>query len=252
MELCSFSNLSVTSPTSQLILQPFLRFTYVIAHSPTLPLLHLRQSSFSNPSFASPTSQTLHLIHSAHSPTFPSFHLRHSSFSNPSVALPMSQLILQPFRCFTYVTAHSPTLLSLLLRHRLFKEFILQLFRHFTYVTTHSPTLPSLYLRHSSFSNHSVASPTSQSILQPVFRFSYVTSSSLNSLCSFSKFSVTSPTSQLILQLFFCFSYVTSSSLNSPGEPPVYLCIASVYDNIFLLLDILKLIYFHRNISIYG
>ena len=31
-----------------------------------------------------------------------------------------SQLILQPFRCFTYVTAHSPTLLSLLLRHRLF------------------------------------------------------------------------------------------------------------------------------------
>ena len=56
----------------------------------------------------------------AHSPTFPSLHLRHSSFSNPSVALPMSQLILQPFRCFTYVTAHTPTLLSLLIRHRLF------------------------------------------------------------------------------------------------------------------------------------
>ena len=47
-------------------------------------------------------------------------HLRHSSYSNPSVALPMSQLILQPFRCFTYVTTHSPTLLSLLLRHWLF------------------------------------------------------------------------------------------------------------------------------------
>ena len=44
---------------------------------------------------------------------------RHS-FSNPSVALPTSQLILQPFRCFTYVTAYSPTLISLLLRHRLF------------------------------------------------------------------------------------------------------------------------------------
>ena len=57
---------------------------------------------------------------SAHSPTFPSLHLRHSSFSNPSIALPTSQLILQPFRCFTYVTAHSATLLSLLLRHRLF------------------------------------------------------------------------------------------------------------------------------------
>ena len=57
----------------------------------------------------------------------------------------------------------------------------IQPFRHFTYVTTHSPTLPSLYPRHSSFSNPSVASPTSQFILQPLFRFSYVTSSSLNS-----------------------------------------------------------------------
>ena len=59
---CSFSNLSVTSVTSQLILQPFRRFTYVTAHSPSLPLLHLRHSSFSSPSFASPTSQALHLI----------------------------------------------------------------------------------------------------------------------------------------------------------------------------------------------
>ena len=60
-------------------------------------------------------------------------------------------------------------------------ELILQSFRHFTYVTAHSPTLPSLYLRHSSFCNHSVASPTSQLILQPLFRFSYVTGSSLTS-----------------------------------------------------------------------
>ena len=42
-----------------------------------------------------------------------SLHLRHSSFSNTSVALPTSQLILQSIRCFTYVTGHSPTLLSL-------------------------------------------------------------------------------------------------------------------------------------------
>ena len=49
-----------------------------------------------------------------------SLHLHHSSFSNPPVASPTSQLILQPFHCFTYVTAHSPTLLLLLLRHRLF------------------------------------------------------------------------------------------------------------------------------------
>ena len=64
----SFSNLSVPSPTSQLIVQPFRRFTYVTAHSPTLPLLHLRHSSFSNPSFASPRSQPLHLRHLASRP----------------------------------------------------------------------------------------------------------------------------------------------------------------------------------------
>ena len=61
--LCSFSNLSVISPTSQLILQPFRRFTYVTAHSSTLSLLHLHHNSFSNPSFASPTSQAIHLRH---------------------------------------------------------------------------------------------------------------------------------------------------------------------------------------------
>ena len=64
---------------------------------------------------------------------------------------------------------------------RLENELILQTFRHFTYVTTHYPTLPSLYLRHNSFSNPSVVSPMSQFILQPFFRFSYATSSSLNS-----------------------------------------------------------------------
>ena len=84
-ELCSFSNLSVTSLKSQhilqpfrlLILQPFCHFTYVASHSPTLPSLYLR----------------------------------HSSFSNPSVASPTSQLILQPFFRFSYDTSsslHSP------------------------------------------------------------------------------------------------------------------------------------------------
>ena len=51
-----------------LILQPFRRFTYGTAHSPTFPLLHLSHSLFSNPSFASPTSQALHLIHLASRP----------------------------------------------------------------------------------------------------------------------------------------------------------------------------------------
>ena len=44
-----------------------------------------------------------------HSPSLTSLHLRHSSFSNPSTALPTSQIILQPFRCFTYVIGTSPT-----------------------------------------------------------------------------------------------------------------------------------------------
>ena len=61
------------------------------------------------------------------------------------------------------------------------QELILHSFRHFTYVTTHSPSLSSLYLRHSSFSNPSVASPTSQFFLQPFFRFPCVTGSSLMS-----------------------------------------------------------------------
>ena len=47
--------------------------------------------------------------------------------------------------------------------------------------SAHSPIFPSLYLRHSSFSNPSAALPTSKLILQPFFRFSYVTGSSLTS-----------------------------------------------------------------------
>ena len=168
--------------------QPFHRFIYVTTHSPTLPLLHLRHCSFSSPSFASPTSQAQLILQAFRHFTYVTTHS-----PIPSVALPTSQLILQPFRCFTYVTAHSPTLLSLL---------ILQPFRHFTYVTTHFPTLRLLYLRHSSFSNPSVASPTSQFIVKPFFRF------------SFSNLSVTSPTSQLILQLFRRFPYVTAHSPN--------------------------------------
>ena len=90
-------------------------------NSPTLTSLHLRHSSFSNPSAALPTSHhstalpLLHLRHrhftyvTAHSPTLPPLHLRHSSFYNPSAASPTSQVILQPFRCLTYVTGTSRT-----------------------------------------------------------------------------------------------------------------------------------------------
>ena len=220
-EQSSFSNRSVISPTSQLILQPFRRFTHVIDNSPTLPLLQLRHSSFSNPSFASLTPQALHLIHLA----------EQSSFSTLSVILPTSQLILLPFRRFTYVTTHSPTLPSLYLRHNSFSypsvalptsqiilqpfirysyvtvsslnspgraELILQPFRHFTYVTTHSPTLLLLYLRHGSFSNPSVVHLRHSSFSNP--SFASPTSQALHLFhlaeqSSFSKLSVTSPTS---------------------------------------------------------
>ena len=80
----------------RVILQPLHCFSYVTAHSPTLPSLHLHHSSFSNPSVASPTSQVIlqpfrrFTYITAHSPTFPSLHLHHSSFYNPSVASPTS------------------------------------------------------------------------------------------------------------------------------------------------------------------
>ena len=93
--------------------------------------------------------------------------LRDKLFTNhkaPCTVIWQNEFILQPFRHFTYVTTHSPTLLSLYLRHSSWAELILQPFRHFTYVTTHSPTLPSLHLRHSSFSNPSFSSRTSQAL----------------------------------------------------------------------------------------
>ena len=58
---------------AELIFQTFRHFTYVTAHSPTLPSLYLRNSPFSNPSVASSTSQ----------------------------------LIFQPFFRFSYVTSSS-------------------------------------------------------------------------------------------------------------------------------------------------
>ena len=55
----------------------------------------------------------------------------------------------------------------------------------------HSPTFPSLHLRHNSFSNPSVALPTSQLSLQPFRCFTYVHSSFYNP-------SFASPTSQAL------------------------------------------------------
>ena len=182
MRLCSFHNPAAASPTSQFIHQSISCFTYVTAHSLTLPSLHLHHTLFFNPFIVSPMSQTLHLLHLASR-----LWMRLCSFSNPLVASLMLQLILQPLHCFTYVTAHSPTLPSLQLRHSPFSnpsvasptsQIILKPFRRFTYVTVHSQTLPSLHLRRSSFTNPFVASATSQPILQPFCRFTYVTGTS--------------------------------------------------------------------------
>ena len=123
----------IASPTSQLILQPFRRFTHVIVHSTILPLFHLRHRHFT---YVTAHSTTL----SPHSTILTSLHLRHSSFYNPSAALPTSQLILQSFRCFTYVIGTSPT-----------PQLILQPFCRFNYATGHSTTLPLLHPRHRHF-----------------------------------------------------------------------------------------------------
>ena len=117
-----------------------------------------------------------------HSSTLTSLHLRHSLFSNPSSSLRTSQLILQPFRCFSYVIGNSPMSPG-------------------EPPMPHSPTLTSLHLRHSSFSNPSAALSTSQFILQPFRRFTYV---------------------KVILQLLRCFTYVTGTSRTSPSESPMH------------------------------
>ena len=160
------------------------------AHSPNFPSLHLRHNSFSNSSIALHTPQLILqpffnfsyvTSSSLNSPG------EQSSFSKLSVTSPTSQLILQFFRRFTYVTSHSPTLPLLHLRHSSFSNpsFTSPISQalHLIHLANraHSPNFPSFHLRHNSFSNSSVASRTSQLILQPLFRFSYVTSSSLNS-----------------------------------------------------------------------
>ena len=78
----SFSKHYIASPTSQLILQLFRRFTYVTADSTALPLLHLLHRHFT--------------YVTNHSPIIPPLHLRHSSFYKPSAASPTSQVILNP------------------------------------------------------------------------------------------------------------------------------------------------------------
>ena len=141
-------------------------------------VISLQQNKFENDKFKHRLYLFIsYLIVSAYSPTIPSLHLRHSSFFNPSLALPTSQLILQPFRCFTYVTTYSPTLPLLHLRHWAHSPTFPSLYlchNSFSNPSVVSPTSQLILqlFRHSSFSKPPVASPTSQFILQPSFRFS--------------------------------------------------------------------------------
>ena len=125
-------------------------------------------------------------------------------------------------------SAHSLTFPSLHLRYNSFSnpsvasptsQNILQPLRRFTYVKAHSPTLPLLHLRHSSFSNPSFASPAMTITVNSDHSPTLLSLHERHN--SFSNPSLALPTSQFILQPFFCFSYVTSSSLNSPSEPPM-------------------------------
>ena len=182
-----------TSPTSHgephtysLILQPLHRFTYVTAHSTSLPLFHLRQRHFTTsagePSMAephSPTLTSLHLCHNsfskplsrftyviAHSTTLPLLHLRHRHFTYVTWRAAHDSLILQPLHSFTYVTGYSPTP------------------RRFTYVTAHSTTF-RCFIYVTGISLRHLLSRTWQSlILQPLHRFTYVTTHSPNPLAA--------------------------------------------------------------------
>ena len=129
------------------------------------------------------------------------------------------ELILQTFRHFTYVTAHSTTLPSLHLRHAHSPTFL-----RFTYVTAHSPTIRLLHQRHSSFSNPSFASPTSQALhlRHLASRPCYEYSSILVCACTIKVFTTlpavafkettNSPSPLYSLQIFS-----RESSLNSPN-----------------------------------
>ena len=123
----------------------------------------------------------------------------------------MSQLIFEPFRCFTYITVYSPTLLSLLLRHRLFPYVARR---------AHSPTFPSLHLRHSSFSNPSLALPMSQLIFEPFCCFTYITDHSPTIPSLFIYVTAHSPTLPL---LHLCHSSFSNPSFASPTSQDFHL-----------------------------
>ena len=59
----SFFNPSVVSPTTQLILLPFSRLTYVTAHSTTLLSLHLRHRHFTYVTWRAPHAGVKYQFH---------------------------------------------------------------------------------------------------------------------------------------------------------------------------------------------
>ena len=128
--------------------------------------------------------------------------------------------ILQPFCTFTYITAHSPTLLLLYLRHSScsnpsFASLTLQVLHliHLASCRAHSPTFLSLHLHHNSFSNPSVALPSSQLILQPFHCFTYITVHSPTLPLFLLRHKFCWRAAEFILQPFCHFTYVTTVAL---------------------------------------
>ena len=162
--------------------------------------LHLRHSSFSIHSLAFPTSQlNLQLIRcftyvTSRSPIILSLLLRHrlltyvtwraaqraGTWKHPhKFRWKVKAFIFQGLPCLLQaVTKISTVYIS----HKGRCVLYIKRVTLFSGVRNSSIfTIPSLDLRHSSVSNSSVVSPTSQLVLQPFFRFSYVTGCSLTS-----------------------------------------------------------------------
>ena len=138
---------------------------------------------------------------------------------------------------YSHSRAHSPSFQSLHLRHSSFwfsklsvasptSQLILQTFPCFTYITTHSPTLVLLHLRHSSFSNPSFVSPTSQDFRNITW---WVAHSPTFLLLHLRHSSFSNPSVALPTSQLILqpFCCLTYVTAHSPTLPSLYLCHSS-------------------------
>ena len=113
---------------------------------------------------------------------------------------------------------------------------MLQSFCHFNYVTAHSPIFLSFHLRHSSFSNPSVALPTSQLLLQPFRCFTYVTAHS-----------------QTLIQLLLrhrLFTYVTWRVVHGQLQSFCHFTYVTAHSPIFLSFHLRHSSFFNHSVAL--